>query len=187
MRLPPRRWICTQGVTVPTHKDRWRHAWDFEVLGPDGKAFRGDGSKPDQYYCFRLPVLSPAPGTVVRIENDIPDNLVGTMNLKQNWGNLVLIHHGVGIYSLLAHLSRGSVKVQLGQVGASRGCDRSVRKFWTIAATASALSLASESGHRCCDDSVFVCRCSGDRCGPAASALCADSGRKTAGPESGTR
>lgn len=118
MRLPLRgAWICTQGVDgAHTHKDRWRHAWDFEVLGPDGKAFRGDGSKPDQYYCFRLPVLSPAPGTVVRIENDIPDNLVGTMNLKQNWGNLVLIHHGLGMYSLLAHLSRGSVKVQLGQV-----------------------------------------------------------------------
>ncbi len=118
MQLPLRGvWTCTQGVDgAHTHKERWRHAWDFEVLGPEGAAFRGDGSKPDQYYCFRLPVLAPAAGTVVRVESDIPDNLVGTMNLKQNWGNLVLIHHGVGIYSLLAHLARGSVKVRPGQV-----------------------------------------------------------------------
>lgn len=118
MQLPLRgTWICTQGVDgAHTHKERWRHAWDFEVLGSDGKAFRSDGTRPDQYYCFRLPVLAAAAGTVVRVESDVPDNLVGAMNLKQNWGNLVLLHHGPGLYSLVAHLARGSVKVRLGQV-----------------------------------------------------------------------
>jgi len=118
MRLPLRgSWICTQGVDGKyTHKERWRHAWDFEVLGADGLAFRSDGTRPDHYYCFRLPVLAAAAGTVVRVESDIPDNLVGAMNLKQNWGNLVLLHHGPGLYSLVAHLARGSVKVRLGQV-----------------------------------------------------------------------
>ena len=53
---------------------------------------------------------------MVSIENEVPDNLVGSMNLKQNWGNLVLLHHGPGLYSLVAHLARGSVKVRLGQV-----------------------------------------------------------------------
>lgn len=118
MQLPLRgTWVCTQGVDgAHTHKERWRHAWDFEVLGPDGTTFRGDGTRPDQYYCFRLPVLAAAAGTVVNIENEVPDNLVGSMNLKQNWGNLVLLHHGPGLYSLVAHLARGSVKVRLGQV-----------------------------------------------------------------------
>ena len=108
MQLPLRgTWVCTQGVDgAHTHKERWRHAWDFEVLGPDGTTFRGDGTRPDQYYCFRLPVLAAAAGTVVSIENEVPDNLVGSMNLKQNWGNLVLLHHGPGLYSCLLYTSR---------------------------------------------------------------------------------
>lgn len=118
MQLPMRgAWICTQGVDgAHTHKERWRHAWDFEVLGPDGKTFRQDGTKPEHYHCFRLPVLAAAAGTVVKVEHDIPDNLVGSMNLKQNWGNLVLIHHAPGLYSLVAHLCQGSIKVRVGQV-----------------------------------------------------------------------
>lgn len=118
MQLPMRgAWICTQGVDgAHTHKERWRHAWDFEVLGSDGKTFREDGTKPEHYHCFRLPVLAAAAGTVVKVEHDIPDNLVGAMNLQQNWGNLVLLHHAPGIYSLVAHLARGSVKVRVGQV-----------------------------------------------------------------------
>lgn len=117
MQLPLRgTWLCTQGVDGQhTHKQRWRHAWDFEVAGPDGNTFGGDGSRPEHYYCYRLPVLAAAAGTVVRVEQDIPDNLVGTMNLKQNWGNYVLVYHAPGLYSLLAHLCRGSVKVRVGQ------------------------------------------------------------------------
>jgi len=117
MQLPIRgTWLCTQGKDgAHTHKDRWRHAWDFEVSGPDGSTFRTDGSRPEHYHCFRLPVLAAAAGTVVRVEQDVPDNLVGTMNLKQNWGNVVLLYHAPGLYSLYAHLSRGSAKVRVGQ------------------------------------------------------------------------
>ncbi|MCA9648836.1 MAG: urea transporter [Myxococcales bacterium] len=111
------RWVCTQGVDGPhTHRKQWRHAFDFEVRGRDGKTFRGDGLRVRDYACFRLPVLAAADGTVVRVVDDVPDNPVGEPNLVDNWGNLVLLYHAPGLYSLVCHLARGSTKVREGQL-----------------------------------------------------------------------
>ncbi|MBU1429547.1 urea transporter, partial [Myxococcota bacterium] len=55
------RWICTQGEDGEiTHKGLWRHALDFEVEGFDGRLYSGEGTRAEDYYCYRLPVLSPA-------------------------------------------------------------------------------------------------------------------------------
>jgi hypothetical protein len=62
-----------------------------------------------------LPVLAAAPGLVVKIENDIPDNPIGKMNLVHNWGNAIILQHGLGLYSLVAHLAHRSIKVKEGQ------------------------------------------------------------------------
>jgi urea transporter len=117
-QLPGRgAWTCTQGVDGAfTHQGAWRHGFDFEVLDDDGRLHRGEGLENDDYHCFRLPVVAAAAGTVVAIESGVADNAVGEVDVERNWGNHVLLHHGVGLYSLVAHLSRGSVKVALGQV-----------------------------------------------------------------------
>jgi hypothetical protein len=60
-------------------------------------------------------VLAAAEGTVVAVENEVADNAIGAIDLERNWGNHVLIQHGPGLYSLVAHLCRGSVKVVKGQ------------------------------------------------------------------------
>lgn len=116
-RLPFRgTWVCTQSIDGPlTHKGPWRHAFDFEVKGPEGDMFRIPGATPEDYHCFRLPVLAPADGTVVKVQSDVPDNPIGGLELERNWGNLVLVYHAPGVYSLVAHLARGSVKVSEGQ------------------------------------------------------------------------
>jgi murein DD-endopeptidase MepM/ murein hydrolase activator NlpD len=117
LRLPFRGvWCCTQGVDgVYTHRGPWRYAVDFEVRGLDGAFHAGDGRRVEDYHCFRLPVLAAADGTVARIENDVPDNAVGAVDLQRNWGNVVVIQHGPAIYSLVAHLAQGSVAVRKGQ------------------------------------------------------------------------
>jgi urea transporter len=110
------RWICTQAIDgAHTHRGRWRHAFDFEVAGVDGKAWQGDGSSVEHYHCFRLPVLAAAAGTVVKVVSTIADNKIGEMNLKQNWGNLVMLQHGPCLFSLVAHLAQDSCKVREGQ------------------------------------------------------------------------
>ncbi len=110
------RWVCTQGVDGEhTHRGLWRHALDFEVQGIDGLTYRNRGTDVRDYLCFRMPVISPADGTVVQVIDDVPDNPIGEMNLRENWGNAVLIYHAPGLYSLVAHLAAGSVEVREGQ------------------------------------------------------------------------
>lgn len=116
-RLPFRgAWTCTQGVDgAHTHQGDWRHGFDFEVRGDDGSLFKGSGASPEDHHCHKLPVLASADGVVVKVENDHPDNEVGGLDLRHNWGNVVVVHHATGLYSLVAHLARGSVRVHEGQ------------------------------------------------------------------------
>lgn len=110
------RWTVTQGVDgAHTHQGPWRHALDFEVHGADGKVHRGAGRELKDYLCYRLPVLACADGTVVKVVRDVRDNPVGERNPDDPWGNLVLLQHGPALYSLVCHLSPGSVDVVEGQ------------------------------------------------------------------------
>jgi len=111
-------WICTQGIDgAHTHQGPWRHAFDFEVAGPDGRLRLASESADElaSYHCYRLPVLATADGTVVKVESDLPDNPVGEMDLDRNWGNVVMLYHAPGVYSLVAHLAPQSVTVRDGQ------------------------------------------------------------------------
>lgn len=117
--LPVRgAWTCTQGVDGPlTHQGPWRYAYDFEVLGPDGRRVHcaGEPTLLTDYRAYRLPVLATAEGTVVAVENSLPENPLGTVNVENNWGNYVVLQHGPALFSLVAHLQPGSVRVAVGQ------------------------------------------------------------------------
>jgi urea transporter/murein DD-endopeptidase MepM/ murein hydrolase activator NlpD len=109
-------WSCTQGVDGRhTHKGPWSHAFDFEVISPDGKMHDASGEEVINYYCWKLPVLACADGLIVRVVNDVNDNKIDEINVVQNWGNLVIIEHAPGIYSKVCHLAKGSVTVHKGE------------------------------------------------------------------------
>ena len=115
------RWSCTQGVDGPhTHRGEWRQALDFEVLDAAGATHRGAGGVASDYHCYRLPVLATADGTVVKVIDGVADNPIGVVNTHDNWGNFVLLYHAPQLYSLVAHLVPGSVRVREGQI-VSRG------------------------------------------------------------------
>jgi urea transporter len=116
-RLPFRgRWTCSQGIDGEhTHQGPWRYAFDFQIRDDDGRLFGGSPDELGSYHCYRLPVLAAASGVVVKVESDIPDNPIGEMDLVHNWGNVVILQHGPGLYSLVAHLARRSIKVKEGQ------------------------------------------------------------------------
>ncbi|PZD95073.1 M23 family peptidase [Paenibacillus sambharensis] len=91
-----------------------RYAADL-VKAVDGYSYKGDPQLNESYYAFGEPVLAPADGTVVHVTNDIADNEpVGVMNKAEPAGNVVVIDHGGGEYSILAHLQQGSAAVQAG-------------------------------------------------------------------------
>jgi len=108
------RWQVYQGFDGEhTHRSPWQHALDFHIT-EDGRSFRDDGTSAEDFYCFGLPVLSPAHGQVARVRDYLPDNAPGDVDVKNNWGNFVLIRLESGLHVLLAHLRQHSLKVKEG-------------------------------------------------------------------------
>ncbi len=97
-----------------THKGKWQHAWDF-VIEENGKEFIGDGLHLTDYHCYNKVVIAPADGFVEQIEDGIEDNDIGDVNLKQNWGNSIVIRHDTQLYSQMSHLKKGSFRVSIGE------------------------------------------------------------------------
>lgn len=96
-----------------THKGEWKHAWDF-VIEEDGKEYKNNGDYVEDFYCYNKSICAPADGYVEAIDDGIADNNIGEVNLDQNWGNSIVIKHGVGVYSQLSHIKASSFKVQVG-------------------------------------------------------------------------
>jgi urea transporter/murein DD-endopeptidase MepM/ murein hydrolase activator NlpD len=97
-----------------THKDEFRHAWDFVITDPENKQYMGSGEQLSDYHCYDKMVLAPADGTIAFIQDHIPDNPVGEVNLKDNWGNTVVIRHDEHLYTSLSHLKEGSIRLREG-------------------------------------------------------------------------
>ncbi len=106
------RWQVYQGFDGEhTHKSPWQHALDFYIT-ENGTSFAGNGDILEDFYCFGLPVFSPVHGQVVRVRDYLADNAPGDVDVKNNWGNFVLIRLGSGLHVLMAHLKQNSIKVK---------------------------------------------------------------------------
>jgi len=90
-----------------------RFAYDFLVVH-GGKSHSGVGTENADYYCWRRQVLAPAGGEVVVARDGLPDNVPGKMDAGHPPGNYVVIDHGHGEYSFLAHMKQGSITVATG-------------------------------------------------------------------------
>lgn len=87
-----------------------RYAYDFSIVR-DGSFCVREGERNDDHHCFGVDILAPAAGRVVRAVDGISDNRPGEKREDEPCGNHVLLRHGEGEYSLLAHLRRGSASV----------------------------------------------------------------------------
>ncbi len=128
------------GPTLHT-AHRWalpeEFAYDIARIGEGNLSHRGDGQAFTDYYAYGLPVLAAADGTVAMAVNDQPEDLgvlrkpgeaveaygarlqalqgaLLARGVRAIAGNLVMLDHGNGEYSLYAHLVPGSVKVRVG-------------------------------------------------------------------------
>ncbi len=108
-------WKISQGHNGGiTHKDDWQYAWDFVVLDEEDRTYQMPGVDLKDYYCYDLPIIAPSEGYVVEIIDGIEDNKINEVNLKENWGNTLIIKHGEHFYSKLSHIKKGSFKVKKG-------------------------------------------------------------------------
>lgn len=108
-------WTVAQGYDdIHTHKGLWKHALDFIITDEDGKQFKGKGDLPEDYFCYNKPVLAPADGYIESVADNIEDNIIGKPNIKENWGNTVIIRHNNFLFTSLSHLKYNSITVKPG-------------------------------------------------------------------------
>lgn len=116
-----RRWNWTHPL-LASHcitSNAGRYSYDFVLLGADDSLHAGDGSDHAQWHGFGAEVRAPAGGRVVAATGEHPDD--GNFDLSRLcadelvvYGNHVVIDHGNGELSVLAHLRQGSVAVRVG-------------------------------------------------------------------------
>lgn len=93
-------------------KDYAAYAFDLVVRVGD-RAFRGDGTRLEDYYAFGRPIVAQADGVVVEVDNDFPDNAPGTI-AGMDKANDVIVDYGGGLLALYAHCRQKSAKVKAG-------------------------------------------------------------------------
>ena len=119
LRLPfDGEWFVIQGGHTPFENSYMRYeegrfSIDF-VLLKNGVPFAGDSNKNESFFCFGQPLLAPADGTVVRVENGYADNQPGTPTQDAPAGNMVVILHGNKEFSVLDHVKQNSITVKKG-------------------------------------------------------------------------
>ena len=98
------------------HRDAPNQRFAFDILKTDanGKTHKGDGTKNEDYYAFGQEIVAPAAGTVVYAVDGVHDNKPGEMNRMFVPGNIVVIRHSDGEYSLFAHFKQNSIRVKFG-------------------------------------------------------------------------
>ncbi len=92
-----------------------RYAIDFVVVR-DGQSYEGDKSEPASYHAWDEPLVAPADGTVVDVENDLRDWPIGggEPDAERARGNYVMLDLGDERYVMFAHLRQGSATVAEG-------------------------------------------------------------------------
>ena len=122
LRLPfDGRWFVAHGgdtLNVNHHMSSPAQAFgvDFaKVGGPSMRQLSADPPRTvEDFFSWGSPVLAPAGGTVVHVENSLPDNPLGTKDASRPAGNHVVIELDSGRFVFLAHMQRGSVTVKTG-------------------------------------------------------------------------
>jgi hypothetical protein len=101
-----------QNYHAMTRDQRFAH--DLVILR-DGSSHRGDGRALTDYFCYGQRILAPGDGEVVWMCDSLPDQAIGASDPSHPVGNGVVIDHGTGEFSVLAHLAPHSLAVRLGQ------------------------------------------------------------------------
>jgi hypothetical protein len=95
-----------------------RFAIDFVQLNDKDKLFTGDMLKVSDYEYFGDKIYSVADGTVVGIQEGLPEQIPGRLpedaTIQMAGGNYTVVDIGNGRFAFYAHMQPGSLKVKLG-------------------------------------------------------------------------
>ena len=109
--------IYEGGRMVPEneHAATARERFAYEMVRLDtGQMFTRNGAANEEWFSFGQPVLADANGTVVKVMDDYGDNAPYHPDAGAKHGNVVVIDHGDGEFSVYSHLKHKSVTVKMG-------------------------------------------------------------------------
>ncbi len=97
-----------------------RFAIDWISVNNNGKAFRDDGAKNEDWYCYNTDLLAVADGIVIETKQDLPENIPGygaayEINKETIMGNHLILQIADTLYVLYAHMIPNSIKVKVGE------------------------------------------------------------------------
>jgi hypothetical protein len=112
------QWEVASGGRSALVNNHWtlavqRDAIDFVRL-VDGKTYRGDRSRLENFFIFGQPLVAVADGRVTEAVDAHPDLPVGGDTWHDMAGNHVIIDIGDGHYVLYGHMKLGSLRVRVG-------------------------------------------------------------------------
>ena len=107
----------TRDVMKMRHNGQ-RYALDLVVLDKNSEAFHGDDNVKENWVGYGCAIVAPGSGTVVSTENTQPNEMnfdeSKLADPKVMIGNFVVIDHGNGEFSAMAHFQQGSIIVKAG-------------------------------------------------------------------------
>jgi murein DD-endopeptidase MepM/ murein hydrolase activator NlpD len=111
-------WTIYQGgpmVSENEHAATANERFAYEMVQLNaGQMFTKNGATNEEWFAFGQPVLADANGTVVTVMNNYVDNAPYHPDAEGKHGNVVVIDHGDGEFSVLSHLKNSSVTVKSG-------------------------------------------------------------------------
>lgn len=111
-------WTIYQGgrvVPENEHAATTNERFAYEMVQLNGnQLFTKNGTTNEEWFAFGQPVLADANGTVVKVLNFDLDNAPYHPDADAKHGNVVVIDHGDGEFSVYSHLKHGSVIAKIG-------------------------------------------------------------------------
>ena len=117
------KWTVVNGGVNKILSHSWnivsqRYAYDFIILDNNGKPLVGVEKSCNSYYCNGKDIIAPADGYVVKAIKKYNDSYVDGINAYCDAldirGNYIIIKHNEIEYSLIAHLMKNSIAVNVG-------------------------------------------------------------------------
>lgn len=105
----------TEEQNYHVRAENQKNAFDFVIKDAEGKMYKGNGKRNEDYYCFGRQIFAPCDGEVVQVVDGVKDNIPGVQNPMYAPGNSVLIKTGQGEFILLCHFKQHSIVVKQGQ------------------------------------------------------------------------
>jgi len=108
-------WQVYQGFNGKwTHKGDFAQAYDF-IIKKNNKSYANNGYYLSDYYAFGQNVLAPVNGYIVDLRNDLEDNIIGSVDRINNWGNFIIIKSDFGFFVKICHLMQYSITKKIGE------------------------------------------------------------------------